>query len=125
MTDENERAEVLVRGLDEGAVYGSNPAVRILADETTGQENVSAGTARFAPGRRGERHVRSVEEMVVVLEGEGRIVTDEGTYDLATGQAGIVRPGTHHYHENTGDDDLLMLWIFAPQGPEREIRSDG
>lgn len=123
MTDTAE-ADVSVQSIDTLESYGERPACRIIADEQVGVENVSVGTADFAPGERGDRHVRDVEEIVVVLEGRGRVVTDDETHELAAGDAAIVSPGVYHYHENPGETRLRKLWVFAPQGPERAIRSD-
>lgn len=93
----------------------------ILADETVGVEHV--GVVTIDPGTRGSRHVREVEEIVYVLEGTGRLVTDEETVTLEAGQAAVIPPGVHHHHENPGETPLRKLWIFAPQGPQRAIRA--
>ncbi len=126
MTEKGSTEEVLVRTPDELEEFGGGGfGSRILADETVGVENVSVGMVEFDPGAAGSRHVREVEEIVVVLEGSARIVTDEDAYDLAEGDAAIIPPGVHHRHENTGDGRLRKLWIFAPQGPEEAIRARG
>jgi quercetin dioxygenase-like cupin family protein len=117
---------ITVRALDSLPSFGGEGfASRILADETVGVEHVSVGVVEFEPGARGSRHVRDVEEIVFVLDGEGRVVTDDATYDLSTGQAAIIPPGVRHAHENVGDGPLRKLWIFAPPGPERAIRDRG
>ncbi|WP_192918408.1 cupin domain-containing protein [Salinigranum salinum] len=121
-----ERPSVVVRDTDSLPTFGGDGfASRIIADETVGVEHVSVGVVEFDAGARGARHVREVEEIVFVLDGRGRICTDEEVFDLAPGQAAIIPPGVHHYHENVGDSRLRKLWIFAPQGPERAIRDRG
>lgn len=117
---------VTVRDLADLPSFGAGGvASQILADETVGVENVSVGVVTFASGETGARHVREGEEIVFVLEGEARIVTDDGAVELHEGQAAIIPPGVHHHHENVGDGVLRKLWIFAPQGPERAIRARG
>ncbi|WP_332900287.1 cupin domain-containing protein [Haladaptatus sp. CMSO5] len=117
---------VVVRTLADLPSFGSGDlSSQILADETLGVENVGVGVVTIAPDARGSRHVREVEEIVFVLSGTGRIVTDDDSHDLAAGQAAIIPPGVHHYHENTGDEEWKKLWIFAPQGPEKAIRARG
>jgi mannose-6-phosphate isomerase-like protein (cupin superfamily) len=104
--------------------HGSNSLSSvILADETVDVEHVGVGIVTIDPESRGSRHVREIEEIIYVLEGTGRIVTDEGPVDLDAGQAAIIPPGVHHYHENPGKTPLWKLWIFAPQGPKRAIRA--
>lgn len=115
-----------VRDLADLPSFGTDSlASRIIADETVGVENVGVGVVTLEPGATGDRHVREVEEIVFVLEGEGRIVTDDRDYPLREGQAAVIPPGVHHSHENTGSGALRKLWIFAPQGPEKAIRARG
>lgn len=126
MTANDSTDDVLVRTPDELEVFGGDGfGSRIIADETVGVENASVGVVEFEPGAVGSRHVREVEEIVVVLEGAARVVTDDDAYDLAEGDAAIIPPGVHHRHENAGDGTLRKLWVFAPQGPERAIRDRG
>lgn len=101
---------------------GEGFASQIIADSTVGVENVSVGVVTFEPGTEGSRHVRDVEEIVYVLEGETEIVTDDETYALSAGQAAVIPPGVHHRHVNAGESRLRKLWVFAPQGPETAIR---
>jgi quercetin dioxygenase-like cupin family protein len=126
MTEEPATETVTVQSPDELEVFeGDGFGSRILADETVGVENVSVGMVEFDPSASGSRHIREVEEIVVVLEGAAEIVTDDETYSLSEGDAAIIPPGVHHSHRNVGDDVLRKLWIFAPQGPEQAIRNRG
>jgi quercetin dioxygenase-like cupin family protein len=96
-------ADVSLQSIDAHESYGERPACRIIADEQVGVENVSVGTADFAPGERGDRHVRDVEEIIVILEERVCVVTDDETHELAAGDAAIVSPGVYHYYENPGE----------------------
>lgn len=85
--------DVSVQSIDALETYRERPVCRIIADEQVGVENVSVGTADFWPGERRDRHVRDVEEIVIVLEGRGRVVTDDETHELGAGDVAIVSPG--------------------------------
>jgi quercetin dioxygenase-like cupin family protein len=114
---------IQIRRPDELPTYGTGEfGSTIIADEETGVENVSVGMVEFDPGASGTRHVREVEEIVVVLEGETRIDTDEAEYHLVAGEAAIIPPGLTHQHHNPSDEPLRKLWIFSPQGPEEPMR---
>lgn len=103
--------------------YGSGAfASQVIADKNVGVENVSVGVVTFQPGAEGSTHVREVEEIVYVLQGEAEIVTDDESYGLVAGQAAVIPPGVQHRHVNVGTEPLRKLWIFAPQGPEGAIR---
>lgn len=122
MTDESDDG-IVVRDTATLPRYGSGAfASQIVADESVGVENVSVGVVTFEPGAEGSPHVREVEEIVYVLEGEAEIVTDDETYRLTAGQAAVIPPGVQHKHVNVGAEPLRKLWIFAPQGPEEAIR---
>jgi len=108
-------SDVSAQSIDALKTYRERPVCRIIADEQVGVENVSVGTADFEPGERGDRHVRDVEEIVIVLEGRGRVVTDDETHELGAGNAAIVSPGVYHYHENPVETPLRKLWLFAPK----------
>ncbi|WP_336001891.1 cupin domain-containing protein [Halorientalis halophila] len=122
MTDDTDAGIVVRDTADLPRFGGGEFASQIVADETVGVENVSVGVVTFEPGAEGSRHVREVEEIVYVLEGEAEIVTDEETHGLTAGQAAVIPPGVHHRHVNVGSGPLRKLWIFAPQGPEEAIR---
>lgn len=115
--------KIVVQDTDELPQFGNKKfASRILADETTGVENVSVGVVTFEPDAEGSRHVREVEEIVYILAGVAEIITDNEIYRLTKGQAAVIPPGVHHKHVNAGTEPLRKLWIFAPQGPENDIR---
>lgn len=86
-------------------------------------DNVSIGVVIIAPKTSGTQHVREVKEILVVLQGIGRIVTDAASVEIEEGQVAIVPPGVRHYHENPDKVPLRQLWIFAPSGPKRAIRA--
>ena len=98
----SEPSTITVRDPSDLPSHGGGLASVILADETVGVEHASVGIVTIDSGTRGSRHVREVEE-IVVLEGAGCIVADDETVTLTGGQAAIVPPGVHHYHENADD----------------------
>ncbi|QLD89132.1 cupin domain-containing protein [Natronomonas salina] len=115
--------KIVVQNTDELPKFGNEKfASQILADETIGVENVSVGVVTFEPDAEGSRHVREVEEIVYILDGVAEIITDNETYRLTRGQAAVIPPGVYHKHVNAGTEPLRKLWIFAPQGPEKDIR---
>lgn len=67
-------------------------------------------------------HLESQETWYVV-SGEGEMVVGEGRLKLESDTAIVVPPRVPHYIVNTGDEELKVIWIFTPPGPETEFIS--
>jgi oxalate decarboxylase/phosphoglucose isomerase-like protein (cupin superfamily) len=94
----------------------------------TAAERFSAGVVSLEPGKGHERHSHpGVEEILYVLSGAG-----EQTVDIA-GQtlrrevsAGVlihIPPDVYHSTVNIGQEPMRVLAIYAPPGPEAELRA--
>lgn len=102
---------------------GDGVALKILADEQTGCENIGMGWIVFQPGSKSSMHYRDVEEFIYVLKGEATIELDTGEeYMFGPGDIIFIPAGVTHQHQNRSDSDLEQLYIFAPQGPEKSLR---
>ena len=95
---------------------------RILIASEDGAVNLSMGHMRFPAGGKTDTHVRETEEVIYIIKGRSAIITKTGRYELEAGDAIHISPGTEHYHENIGSEEMEHIWIFAPQGPEETIR---
>ena len=70
----------------------------------------------------GGRHVRELhvhpdaEELIVVMEGIGRLTIGEETSDVEAGDVGYVPPNAEHILTNTGAKMLRALFVNVPVG---------
>ena len=93
----------------------------------TAAERFSAGVVKLEPGKGHERdnHPYS-EEILYVVRGEGRQVVElpEGIVeeDISSGTLVHIPTALFHSTINTGTDTLEMVAIYAPFGPEAELR---
>jgi oxalate decarboxylase/phosphoglucose isomerase-like protein (cupin superfamily) len=88
----------------------------------------SAGVVSLEPGKGHERHNHpGVEEILYVLSGTGEQTVDIGGETLRREvSAGVlihIPPDVYHSTVNTGQEPMRLLAIYAPPGPEAELRA--
>ncbi len=66
----------------------------------------------LSPGGHTPAHAHPFEHGVVVLRGEGVVVTPNGPLPLGEGTAVFVPPGEHHQFRNTGSGPLEFLCVI-------------
>jgi mannose-6-phosphate isomerase-like protein (cupin superfamily) len=106
-------AEQIWIGLDEP---GMRRKVFRFVSPDTGSEEFMAGITIFEPGEASSYHVHpESEEINLVLEGSGVMVSEGEEAEFGPGHAMWVPKGVHHQHRNTGTDSLKLLWVYTPQ----------
>jgi quercetin dioxygenase-like cupin family protein len=86
-----------------------------------GSENFLLGWTVLPPRARHARHLhRNADEFFVVLEGNGRIFTDQGTEPATTGDVIFTPRGRWHGFDNTGDVDVVLVWGWSGCGSLEE-----
>jgi oxalate decarboxylase/phosphoglucose isomerase-like protein (cupin superfamily) len=97
----------------------------LLADKQVGAENLSVGIGVYSKGQAAEFHTHvDEEEVMVYLKGKGVMTLQDGTETpLEKGDITFVPKNESHKLRNTGAEDFVFLFIYAPQGPEKNIRS--
>ena len=116
-----EEAEVETQVFDWGRLsWLSEPRV-------TAAERFSAGVVELEPGKGHESHNHpGVEEILYVLSGAGHQVVEAPTgrveREVGPGMLIHIPPDVYHSTVNTGDGPMRLLAIYAPPGPEAELR---
>lgn len=89
--------------------------VRMIDADLIDSEQFMGGLATFEPGIKVASHVHpDAEEINVVMEGKGNLVTNKGAQALKVGDWQFIPKGVPHFHENTGDVPFTILWIYSP-----------
>ena len=93
----------------------------------TAAEKFSAGLVVLQPGKGHDRHNHpGCEEILYVIEGKGRQMVEVGgeTRELVIGPGVLVHipPDAFHSTVNVGVGPMKLLAIYAPPGPEAELR---
>lgn len=94
----------------------------------TAAERFSAGIVSLEPGKGHDRHNHpGVEEILYVLSGTGEQTVDIGgethRREVTTGVLIHIPPDVYHATVNIGEEPMRLLAIYAPPGPEAELRA--
>jgi oxalate decarboxylase/phosphoglucose isomerase-like protein (cupin superfamily) len=93
----------------------------------TAAERFSAGIVQLEPGKGHTRHNHpGCEEILFVLTGSGRQVVEVAgeSREQVIGPGVLVHipPDAYHSTVNLGTEPMRILAIYAPPGPEAELR---
>ena len=92
--------------------------VQFLIDEASaGTDQLVFGRTVLRPGARHERHRHpNCDEFLLVLSGRGEVYTDEGREPSRAGDVVFTPAGHWHGFDNTGDEDVLLIWGWRGAG---------
>jgi mannose-6-phosphate isomerase-like protein (cupin superfamily) len=83
------------------------------------REQYSCGMAIIPAGHIHEEHAHPTsEELIYVVSGTGDAKIGGVEFVVGPGQIIAIDKGEAHQFFNTGPDELRLLWIYAPPGPE-------
>lgn len=95
--------------------------------KVTAAEHFSAGVVNLEPGKGHERHNHPYsEEVLYVISGKGvqTVELESGILEQEIGPGTLVHIPTAIYHStiNSGETPMQMIAIYAPFGPEADLR---
>jgi mannose-6-phosphate isomerase-like protein (cupin superfamily) len=88
--------------------------------------NISFCVEDMVPGRkmRVHKHLYN-DELIFIHKGEGTLTLDEQLVEVKTGTAAFVPRGTWHGLDNTGIENLSMVFQYSPAGFEEYFVENG
>ena len=91
-----------------------------------GVENISFCTEDIIPGRklRIHKHLHN-DELIFIHKGEGTFTLDEEAIEVKTGTVVFVPRGVWHGLENTGKENIRMVFQYSPAGFEEYFIENG
>ncbi len=124
--------------IEEGIVIHENEGIHILTGRRQvpmtiklsktkhGADNISFCTEEMTPGRkmRIHKHLNN-DEVIFIHQGEGKLTLGERSIDVKTGDVAFIPRGTWHGLDNTGKDNLLMVFQYSPAGFEDYFIENG
>jgi mannose-6-phosphate isomerase-like protein (cupin superfamily) len=69
-------------------------------------------------------HDQEQEEVYFILQGTGEACLGEERTVLTAGQAAYIPPLVFHQLTNTGDDPLVMIYVYGPAGEVAHWRQE-
>jgi quercetin dioxygenase-like cupin family protein len=88
---------------------------RVLVDAAAGSKDATQFVGFIPPGRAPD-HFHEYEEVVWILEGQGRFWTGASSAAVEPGSAIFLPRGRPHALENTGERPLKLGGVFYPSG---------
>lgn len=86
-----------------------------------GATQLRADRIIYHPGDTAAKHYHTgCHHMFYILEGQGLIHVDEGSYRLTPGMVAVVKPNEVHWFENDTDANFSFVEFWAPP-PEETI----
>lgn len=125
----NDRVAIVVHE-DEGKriVMGRSKAqmtIKISAADH-GIDCISFCTEDIVPGRKMHVHKHlSNDEVIFIQSGEGILTLGEKTIDVKTGTVVFVPKGVWHGLENSGTENIRMVFQYTPAGFEQYFVENG
>ena len=89
--------------------------VRVAFDAANGCQLLEQRVIRFGPGRSAERKLAGQQEVMYIVEGQGRLHLGGKTHELESNMGVFLAPGETYSVENTGPEDLHVLSVLAPE----------
>jgi mannose-6-phosphate isomerase-like protein (cupin superfamily) len=89
--------------------------VRVAFDAANGCQLLEQRVIRFRSGRSAERKLVGQQEVMYIVEGQGRLHLDGQTHELESNMGVFLAPGETYSVENTGQEDLHVLSVLAPE----------
>lgn len=93
--------------------------VQFLIDSRgAGTRDLVVGRTVLPPGARHDRHLHTdADEFLVVMSGSGEIYTgDDDREPAGAGDVVYTPRGSWHGFDNTGDEDVLLIWGWSGAG---------
>lgn len=79
-----------------------------------------------SPGRKMRIHKHlDNDELIFIHKGEGRLTLGDESIEVKTGDVAFVPKGTWHALDNTGKENLLMVFQYSPAGFEEYFIEKG
>jgi quercetin dioxygenase-like cupin family protein len=97
-----------------------------IAKSKHGVDGISFCVEDQSPGRkmRIHKHLNN-DELIFIHKGEGTFTLDEQSIEVKTGSVIFVPRGTWHGLDNTGKENLLMVFQYSPAGFEEYFIENG
>lgn len=123
---------------DKGIVVREDEGIHILTGRRKVPVTIKISKAKYgvdgisfcvedqSPGRkmRIHKHLNN-DELIFIHKGEGTLTLDGQSIQVKTGDVAFVPRGTWHGLDNTGNENLLMIFQYSPAGFEEYFIENG
>ncbi len=97
----------------------------LIDEESSGAKHFSLMVNTMFAGIDGVEHKHDVEHCWYILSGTGTMYIGKETFDIGPEMAVFAPADTLHKIVVGPDEDLTYVLIYAPPGPEKEVKQSG
>ncbi len=109
-----------------GPMQGGRGTFRILVDEDTcGARNLSLLMNTLRGGTKTGAHFHEEESCFYILSGRGTVYIENESFEVVPQAALLIPARKMHRIDASPGEDLTYLMIYAPGGPERDLKKQG
>jgi len=109
-----------------GVLHGKAGTFRVLIDEeSSGAKHFSLLINTMNAGVKGAEHKHEVEHCWYILSGSGTMYIAGKSYKLEPETAVYAPADTLHRIDVDPGEDLTYVLIYAPPGPEQQLKKSG
>ena len=109
-----------------GVLHGGGGTFRVLIDkDSSGASHFSCLVNTMNKGVKGDAHKHEVEHLWYILSGKGIMTIGDETFELAPEMAVYAPAGVMHRLDVGPDEDMTYVVVYAPPGPEQELKKYG
>ncbi len=109
-----------------GVLHGGAGTFRILIDEeSSGAKNFSLLVNTMNAGVQGSEHKHDEEHCFYILSGRGTMYIDGKPFEVGPEMAVYAPPNVMHKFDAGPDEDLTYVVVYAPPGPEQQLKRLG
>jgi len=103
--------------IEEAEVFEGVFSKQVLNKKVGGSAAITVGELKLKPGAVLPAHIHSVEEALIVVEGQGEVISGDETHEMRANMTILAPPGKKHQIRNTGTEMLKIYYTF----PEVEV----
>ena len=110
--------------LEERPTYiGKGRLTKVILEPSDGVDSVSCVRVLFPPGERSEPHTKpATTEVVITQRGTLTLFADGEEFLLPAAAVAVISPGTEHVHANLTGEQVEILVLLTPPGPEQVFK---
>src|SRR5712692_556909 len=113
----------IVREGDVEAIAAGDRSFKLLVNQDLGAHRITQFIGVIPPGR-APMHHHTYEEAIYIIEGEGRVRTNDGNGEFKSGSSIYLPRLVSHCLENTGSTNVRLLGVFHPSGSPAALYDD-
>lgn len=92
---------------------------QLLNKKVGGSAAITVGELKLKPGAVLPAHIHGVEEALIVVEGQGEVISGEETQKIRANMTILAPAGKNHQIRNTGTEILKIYYTFPAVEVER------